>query len=82
MRRISSLSTYPPNTLIFLEELFKNQGIEDWKIATLFYKPEAYKGKREMDYVGIEIPNEFIVGYGLDYNELGRNLPMVYKVVD
>lgn len=52
------------------------------KIATLLYKPEAYKGTRNVDYVGKEIPNEFIVGYGLDYDNLGRNLGDIYTVVD
>ncbi len=70
------------NTLRFLEELFESRGISNWKIASLFYKPAAYKGDRKIDYVGMEIPNDFIVGYGLDYNELGRNLPMVYKILE
>lgn len=51
------------------------------KVAAMFFKPEAYKKSRKIDYVGIEISNEFIVGYGLDYNERGRNLPEVYKIV-
>lgn len=52
------------------------------KIATLLYKPEAYKGSRNVDYVGKEIPNDFIVGYGLDYDNLGRNLGDIYTVVE
>lgn len=50
------------------------------KIATLFFKPEAYKKDIKLDYVGIRIPNKFIVGYGLDYDGLGRNLPDVYQL--
>ena len=50
------------------------------KIATLLYKPNAIKTELKIDYVGIEIPNEFIVGYGLDYNGLGRNLKEIYQV--
>ena len=48
------------------------------RIATLLYKPEAYHHKIPLDYVGKEISNKFIVGYGLDYDGLGRNLPNMY----
>lgn len=51
------------------------------KIATMFYKPEAYKKSIPLDYVGIEIPDNFVVGYGLDYNGYGRNLRSVYTLV-
>jgi len=51
------------------------------KIATLLYKPEAYTRNIPLDYVGFEIPNEFVVGYGLDYDGFGRNLPSVYTLV-
>jgi len=60
-------------------ELRKKQPA-DLKIATLFYKPEAYNKSFTLDFVGMEIPNDFIVGYGLDYNELGRNLPEIYRL--
>jgi len=52
------------------------------RIATLLLKPEAFSGIIHIDYVGIEIPNDFIVGYGLDYNELGRNLEGIYKIIE
>jgi hypoxanthine phosphoribosyltransferase len=52
------------------------------KIATMLYKPKAYKKKIPLDYVGIEIPNNFVVGYGLDYNGYGRNLPSVYTLME
>jgi hypoxanthine phosphoribosyltransferase len=48
------------------------------KIATMLYKPASFKGNYKIDYVGMEIPNDFIVGYGLDYDELGRNLKDIY----
>lgn len=48
------------------------------KIATLFFKPDAYKKKMKIDYIGMKVPNDFIVGYGLDYNGLGRNFQDVY----
>lgn len=46
----------------------------------MFYKPESYKKDFKLHYVGIEIPDKFIVGYGLDYNGLGRDLPGVYQL--
>jgi hypoxanthine phosphoribosyltransferase len=54
--------------------------VKHLKIATLFFKPEAYQQEVKIDYIGIRIPNKFIVGYGLDYNGLGRNLPDVYQL--
>ena len=68
------------NTLVELKALFKKQNVKHFKIATLFFKPEAYTKDIKIDYIGIRIPNKFIVGYGLDYNGLGRNLPEVYKL--
>ncbi len=52
------------------------------KIATMFFKPEAYKMDFDLDYVGLEIPNKFIVGYGLDYEGYGRNLKDLYTLKD
>ena len=51
------------------------------KIATAFFKPDAYKGNILIDYVGFEIPNNFVVGYGLDYDGYGRNLPSIYTLI-
>ena len=70
------------NTIEELKELFKKQNVKHFKIATLFFKPEAYKKDIKLDYVGIRIPNKFIVGFGLDYDGLGRNLPEVYQLKD
>lgn len=70
------------NTVEELKALFKKQGVKHFKIATLFFKPEAYKKDMKLDYVGIRIPNKFIVGFGLDYDGLGRNLPEVYQLKD
>ena len=50
------------------------------KIATLLFKPDAFKGKNEPHYVGFTIPNVFVVGFGLDYNEKGRNLEAIYQL--
>ncbi|MGL2994240.1 hypoxanthine phosphoribosyltransferase [Flavobacterium sp. TSSA_36] len=68
------------NTLVELKELFKSQNVKHLKIATLFFKPDAYKKDVKIDYIGIRIPNKFIVGYGLDYDGIGRNLPEVYQL--
>lgn len=50
------------------------------KICSLFFKPHAFKGDYRVDYVGREIGNEFIVGYGMDYDEEGRTLKDVWVV--
>jgi hypoxanthine phosphoribosyltransferase len=52
------------------------------KIAALLYKPEAYTKSIPLHYIGFEIPNNFVVGFGLDYDGFGRNLPSVYTLVD
>ena len=68
------------NTLEEVHRIFENEQVAELKIATLFYKPEAYKKDYKLHYVGFEIPNKFIVGYGLDYNGLGRDLPEIYQL--
>ncbi|SDS05157.1 adenylate kinase [Formosa sp. Hel1_31_208] len=68
------------NTLEEVHRIFKNEHVDELKIATLFAKPESYKKDFKLHYVGKEIPNKFIVGYGLDYNGLGRDLPAVYQL--
>ncbi|MFP4470642.1 MAG: phosphoribosyltransferase, partial [Bacteroidales bacterium] len=50
------------------------------KLATLLFKPKAFIKDYAIDYIGMEIPNDFIVGYGLDYNGHGRNYPDIYKI--
>lgn len=67
-------------TLQELVHLFTNTNVKEFRIASLFYKSEIYNGEYNIDYVGLEIPNRYIVGYGLDYNELGRNLTAVYQL--
>jgi len=68
------------NTLEEVHRIFENENVKQLIIATLFYKPEAYNKDFKLHYVGMEIPNKFIVGYGLDYNGLGRDLPDVYQL--
>lgn len=64
--------------VIFLLNQKQPESIE---ICTLLYKPEAFLGKHRPKYVGFDIPNKFVVGYGLDYNELGRNLNEIYQLI-
>lgn len=52
------------------------------EIATLLLKPDSYTKKIPVKYSAMSIPNDFIVGFGLDYNQLGRNLKNIYKIVD
>ncbi len=52
------------------------------KIGSLLFKPDAFSGKHAPDFVGFSIPNDFVVGYGLDYNEHGRNLEAIYKLIE
>ena len=66
-------------TLLKIDEIFK-QKEQQWRIASLFYKPESYKGSVKVNFVGFEIPNDFIVGYGLDYDGFGRNMKNVYQL--
>jgi hypoxanthine phosphoribosyltransferase len=66
------------NTIENVWEQLKTLGVEDVKIATLLFKPEAYTKTVPIEYAAIVIPNDFIVGYGLDYKGLGRNLEDIY----
>ncbi len=53
---------------------------KELKIATLLFKPNALKNDVKLDYVALQIPNDFIVGFGLDYDGYGRNLANIYKI--
>ena len=55
---------------------------EEIRVATLLHKPEACVKQVQLDYVGMEIPNDFILGYGLDYDGYGRNFKEIYQLVD
>jgi len=69
-------------TLEKIISLLKKENVADIKIATLLFKPESYRSDISIDYIGKSIPNDFVVGYGLDYDEIGRNLPHIYKLKD
>ena len=64
-------------TLHYLMDVLKQRQPESIRICTLFDKPEARVEPVHADYIGMNVPNEFIVGYGLDYNEKYRNLPFI-----
>ena len=68
------------NTLQEIYEIFKDKKLKQLKIATLFFKPDVFKKELPIDYIGKNIPDKFIVGYGLDYNGLGRNNPAIYQL--
>ncbi|MDD4316104.1 MAG: hypoxanthine phosphoribosyltransferase [Clostridia bacterium] len=65
------------NTLCYLKRLLKQRHPKSIRIAALLDKPERREADIEGDYIGFKVPNEFVVGYGLDYNEKYRNLPDV-----
>lgn len=66
------------NTIVELKQILADKGAAESRICTMLLKPEAYKKDVVLDYVAMEIPNDFIVGFGLDYDELGRNLKDIY----
>jgi hypoxanthine phosphoribosyltransferase len=68
------------HTLELIAGELKVRKVADIRIATLLFKPGAYKKNIPLDYVGFEISNDFVVGFGLDYDGYGRNLPSVYTL--
>ena len=66
------------NTIVELKNILAEKGAAESRICTLLLKPDAYKKDIALDYIAMEIPNDFIVGFGLDYDELGRNLKDIY----
>ena len=72
------------DTGVTLEHTIDNliiRNVKEIGVVTLLLKPEAYRKNIHIDYVGFEIPNDFVVGYGLDYDGEGRNLPAVYTLI-
>lgn len=68
------------NTYAHIVEMLQSEKVKDVRMATMTFKPEAYTKKLPIHYIGINIPKKFIVGHGLDYNGLGRNLPDIYQL--
>ena len=69
------------NTIVALVNQLSAYNPKDIKIATLLYKPDAYDKNIKIDYIALKVPNDFLVGYGLDYDGLGRNLESIYSLV-
>jgi len=67
-------------TMDNLRQRMVDAGAKSVSLCTLLLKPDAYQGISELKYIGIEIPDRFVVGYGLDYDGLGRNLPAIYQL--
>lgn len=65
-------------TIVALKKHLQDQGATQIKICTMLLKPASYKGNIALDYVAMEIPSDFIVGFGLDYNNLGRSYKDIY----
>ena len=66
------------NTIVELRKILADKGASETYVCTMLLKPDACRKDITLDYVAIEIPNDFIVGFGLDYNEIGRNLKDIY----
>ena len=69
-------------TIKAMKKILIGEGAKEVKVCTMLFKPEAYRTGEPIDYIGKEIPNRFILGFGLDYNELGRNLRDIYVLED
>ena len=67
-------------TYAHIHKVLMDAGAKDVRMATMTMKPEAYKGDIPVHYVGMEIPNKFVVGRGLDYDGYGRNLKDIYQL--
>jgi len=70
------------NTLDSIIKQLRGYEPKEIKLVTLLYKPEAYTKDFTIDYKCFDIPNDFIVGYGLDYDGYGRNLRHIYKIIE
>lgn len=69
-------------TITYLSQKLLAEGASEVKVCTMLLKPEVYKQSLKIDYVAMEVPNRFILGYGLDYDQLGRNLKDIYVLKD
>ena len=70
------------NTIVALSSQLAGHRAKDVRVCTLLLKKEVYNKDVKLDYVAMEIPNRFIVGFGLDYDELGRNIKDIYVLDD
>jgi len=67
-------------TIVALRDKLIEKEASEVRICTMLLKPEVYHKPLKLDYVGLEIPNRFIVGFGLDYDQLGRNYKDIYVI--
>jgi hypoxanthine phosphoribosyltransferase len=70
------------NTYAHIMNILENQNVKDVKIATMTYKTDAYRQSFPIDFIGLSIPNKFVVGRGLDYDGMGRNLLDIYQICE
>ena len=70
------------NTIVELKKILTEAGAAESRICSLLFKPESCRKDLTIDYIAMEIPNDFIVGFGLDYDEIGRNLKDIYTIVN
>jgi hypoxanthine phosphoribosyltransferase len=70
------------NTIEILVKQLKQQNPASVKVATLLFKPQSYLKNMKIDYVGLEIVNEFVIGFGLDFNGYGRNYENIYALIE
>jgi adenylate kinase len=68
------------NTLQEIYNIFSDKNLKQLKVATLFFKPDVFRKELPIDYIGKSVEDKFIVGYGLDYDGLGRNYPAIYQL--
>ena len=68
------------NTLQEIYNIFRNKNLKELKVVSLFFKPDVFRKELPINYIGKNIEDKFIVGYGLDYNGLGRNYPEIYQL--
>jgi hypoxanthine phosphoribosyltransferase len=68
-------------TIQYLMNKLMYLGVSEVLLAALLFKPSSFRESFRIDYLGLEIPNDFIVGYGLDYDGFGRNYADIYKIV-
>jgi len=66
-------------TAKFLKDMLSENNSKSVEIASLLVKTEIFKNRYQIRYIGFQVENKFLVGYGMDYDEQGRNLPSIYK---
>ena len=69
-------------TMAHVLDMLKEKNPRSVTICSLLFKPDKFTKNYKVDYIGKSIPNEFVVGYGFDYDGFGRNLPDIYSVAE